>query len=204
LTAGIVPASILTLTEGVLFDMASFKWKTAAAALLLTSVFAGSAIVLAQGSGRALDALPSSISDRFAALEAKLDRLIQALEKGSVAANSAPRRDFDNAPPAETVVGRRNYPTDVQYAPPLGEMSAPQPKKPGYRPEGAKKGQQVADGLNTPTDDLPAGFPPRPIGLEQRVADLERRLAVLERAVGASQSSYQRSGSTEVGRPQKH
>jgi RNA polymerase sigma factor (sigma-70 family) len=203
LTAGIVPASILTLTEGVLFDMASFKWKTVAAALLMTSVLAGSAIVSGQGAGRAPEALPSSNSDRFAALEAKLDRLIQALEKGSVAANSATRDDYEKAPPAGAVVGPRNDAPDVQYTLPPGLMSTREPKAPGYRPAGEKKGAKGAEPLNTTTDDLPVGFKPRPDGLEQRVADLERRLARLERVVGASQSSHQPSGFTEVGRPQK-
>jgi RNA polymerase sigma factor (sigma-70 family) len=180
LKAGIVPASILTLTEGVLFDMACFNWKTAAAALLLTSVLAGSAIVSAQGPGRAPEALPSSGSDRFAALEAKLDRLIQALERGSVAANSAARGDFGKTPPSD-VVGPTNYPGDTADA---GKMSE------------HVQGKKGTGGVNTATDYVPSGFAARPDRLEQRVADLERRLAELERVVRASQSSHQPSGFT--------
>jgi hypothetical protein len=177
--------------------MAFFKLKTAAAALLLISVLAGSAIVSAQGPGPAPGALPSSNSDRFAVLEAKLDRLIQALEKGSVAANSAPRGDFDMAPQAD---GPRNYPAD---APPPGLAFGPPPASRGYRPAGAQKGQKAGEGVNTATDYLPGGIPPRPSGLEQRVADVERRLAALERVIGASQSSHQPSGATKAGQQKK-
>jgi RNA polymerase sigma factor (sigma-70 family) len=250
LTAGIVPASILTLTEGVLFDMALFKLKTAAAALLLTSVLVGSAIVSAQGPGRAPEALPLSNADRSAALEAKLDRLIQALEKRSDAANSAPRGHFEMVPTTPSAGGPRPY---VANAPLPGQMTRPvQGEKGAGRPNTATgnlpvgfqlldQGSEVADSAarghfdmaprtastgrpgnyvanppppgqmsgpvqgekgagrpNTATGNLPVGFPPRPNGLEQRLADLERRLAELERVVGASQSSHQRSGSTEV------
>jgi hypothetical protein len=203
LTAGIVPASIVTLFEGVLFDMASFKLKTAAVALLLTSVLAGSLIVSAQGPGPAPGTSRSSNSDRFTALEAKLDRLIRALEKVGAATNPAPLGDTLYPPPGETQVQPENYQGEVQYAPFHGQASRNQ-TTPGYGADAPKDNKGTMPGNIAPGDWVagPALSPPAK-GLEQRVADLERRFAALERAVRALQSSHQPRGPANAEQPRK-
>jgi RNA polymerase sigma factor (sigma-70 family) len=75
--AGLVPASILSLTEGVLQMMAMTKWKMSGLALLASVVLTSGALVSAQAPGPGLN--PSE-SDRLRAVEAKLDRLLQKLD----------------------------------------------------------------------------------------------------------------------------
>jgi RNA polymerase sigma factor (sigma-70 family) len=107
--AGAVPASILSLTEGVLLDMAMTKWKVAGVALLLSGALAGGAMVPAQspapgavafaqeapgpGSGpRGSDQLKAVEAklERLEAVEAKLDRVLRKIEElGSSAASPA-------------------------------------------------------------------------------------------------------------------
>src|SRR5262249_45972094 len=79
LAAGTVPASILTLTRGVLIEMAIAKWKMAGLALLVVGVLASGAMVSAQGpAGKKASA---SETDRLQAVEAKLDRILRALDE---------------------------------------------------------------------------------------------------------------------------
>jgi RNA polymerase sigma factor (sigma-70 family) len=83
LLAGAVPASILNLTEGVLFNMALTNLKATGLALLVGGAVCGGAIVLAQeGPGRDNRNRPAdrSESDRLQAMEATLDRIVQLLE----------------------------------------------------------------------------------------------------------------------------
>lgn len=80
--AGTVSASVATLTEGVLKVMFLNKLKWGAAGLLVFATATAGVSVLAQSSSAEHkdQALASASDDRIGKLEAKLDRLIQALE----------------------------------------------------------------------------------------------------------------------------
>jgi RNA polymerase sigma factor (sigma-70 family) len=161
LAAGAVPASILTLTEGVLIEMAMTNWKLASLSLLVAGVLATGAVVSAQappGPGGG----PSE-SDRLKAVEAKLDRIVGALEG---TANKPPGPTDDRAlgwaviqhGPAESTQGppvTRYVP--VTESPPPGSNTGLTP--PPLRPNEYRASQDL---------------------LEQRVAALERRLARVE------------------------
>jgi hypothetical protein len=63
------------LTEGVLLEMTTTKWKMAGLALVFSGLLSGGAMVLARGPGDA----PTE-SERLRAVEMRLDRVLRALE----------------------------------------------------------------------------------------------------------------------------
>jgi hypothetical protein len=166
ITGTAVPASILTLTQGVLTEMAITKWKIAALSLLASGLLATCAVVSAQAPEPGPE---SSQSDRLRAIELKLDHVVRALEGLTGApTESAPAGSADNA-----LV-----------------ITAPKPSEPTART--AATAQPVAKTASAdapavpvqPTSALASSAHPNefraPQQLEQRVADLERRLTRVE------------------------
>jgi hypothetical protein len=168
MAAGAVPASILTLTEGVLIEMAIAKWKMAGLALLVASVLASGAMVSAQGPP-GQGGSPSE-SDRLKAVEEKLDRIVRALE-GSNRTTSAANPNLINLDAGGNPA-----------APPLQANPLPEPS-------------QLSPGTTPLPNDLRAQVRPtrRDSGeftvrdrLERRVAELEDRLTRVEQLLGSA------------------
>jgi hypothetical protein len=195
LTAGAVPASILTLTEGVLIEMVMTKWKLAGLSLLVAGVLASGALVSAQA-----PAGPGGSqweSDRLKAVEAKLDRIVRALE-GTGSKLPGPTDDKAPGPPrsynapvtAESIPGPpRIQNIYVPVASPPGPNTSQ--SQPPHR-DAPPSGSVVRDGAQVSTL-----FYARHDGLEQRVAELERRLARVEELLGSRPAGAANPGAAQ-------
>jgi RNA polymerase sigma factor (sigma-70 family) len=201
MVAGAVPASILTLAKGVLIEMAIAKWKMTGFALLVGSVLASAAMVSAQAVPGPGGNPPES--DRFKAVEAKLDRLIQLFERTSrtkVGANEhALLEGRDEVRATRTgdpflgtgdsnsldgnsgrLAGQPTNPRDDRY--PNPELQA------SVRPRAADAGlprfteARPQNMVHSGTSNDHAARD----RLEQRVAELERRIARLEQLLGST------------------
>ncbi|MBV9509482.1 MAG: RNA polymerase sigma factor [Caulobacteraceae bacterium] len=181
MAAGAVPASILTLTEGVLIEMAMTKWKLAGLSLLVAGVLASGAVVSAQAP--AGPAAGQGESDRLKAVEAKLDRIVRALE-GTGRKPPGPTEDDAQGPP-------RSYYAPVEHNP--GQPRIQNEYVPVASPPGPNTGQSLppprdvpsSAGRGQPGSQVTSSFSARQAGLEQRVAELERRLARVEELLGS-------------------
>ena len=111
--AELVPASILTLTEGVLQTMAMTKWKISGLALLASILLASGALVSAQAPSPSPNL---SDADRLRAVEAKLDRLLQALD-AAASPNGAGRTQPSGVDPEVPYGGTRTsmVPATIEY-----------------------------------------------------------------------------------------
>jgi RNA polymerase sigma factor (sigma-70 family) len=88
--AGIVPASVVSLTEGVLKAMLLAKLKTIVLAVGTTAAVVSGSVVLAQHAPGTANSTPAD-GDRTTAMERKLDKIIEALDR--MAGNSAAQSD---------------------------------------------------------------------------------------------------------------
>jgi RNA polymerase sigma factor (sigma-70 family) len=176
-SAGAVPAPILTLTEGVLFDMAITKLKATGLAVLVAGVLASGALVSAQqgpGTGPPEKDQVRPESDRLQAVEAKLDRLLRAVERPGGAGgggDAAPRGYF--------------------YPPGFPAPGGPVNMSPPGRADSQRAGgpDHAAPPVYVPVAPGGGRGQPGSAGLEQRVAELERRLAQVERQLAGSPDS---------------
>jgi RNA polymerase sigma factor (sigma-70 family) len=181
--AGVAPAGVLTLTEGVLKAMLLNKLKLAAAATIALGLV-GVGVVSAQQAATSTSTPAPAEPDRLREVERKLDRLIETLERSQP---RYPTPEVHFVPPTVTSPAAvQPASTDVKpgqvsgvYARPLdvpevhssngpsgGAAFTPAPKV-AYAPISASAG-------------TPSG-PERPDGLVRRLDDLERRLERLER-----------------------
>jgi RNA polymerase sigma factor (sigma-70 family) len=99
--AVVVSASVASLTEGVLKAMLLGKLKAIVLCMGALAVVVSSAVVLAQGGG-GTDPAPAG-ADRISAMESKLDRILDALDRmtGTVSTRATRiDRDFEKSAPA--------------------------------------------------------------------------------------------------------
>jgi RNA polymerase sigma factor (sigma-70 family) len=162
--AGAVPASVSSLSEGVLTAMYLTKLKVLATAVIATAIVLTSAGVLAQGQASPRSgeyAERAATRDQLNALEQKLDRVLEALQRGPASSVPAP------APGGE--IARRHLP------PPPAGYDAPIDIAPVTRdPLGVRSAGQAVEAANNV----------RLSRLESRINDIERRLNELDARLG--------------------
>ncbi len=177
--AGMVPAAVECLAEGVIRTMILTKWKLAASALVACGVVGSSIGLGAQdglpGAGPAQN--PPTEANRLDKVERKLDRVLQALE-GNVPKVSAAPAPAPAPPPPPS---------------PTGPQLPPAPARPSVRSPFDL--DPVGDGSPAITARLDS--------LETKLGRLESRLANLERRLGPEAKTLSAPNVSNVSLPNR-
>jgi RNA polymerase sigma-70 factor (ECF subfamily) len=110
--AGIVPASVVSLTDGVLKAMLLAKLKTIVLALGMTAAVVSGSVVLAQYQPDKSNSKPAD-ADRATAMERKLDKIIEALDRMAGSPAAAPERTSSPSQSTDRVSSLVNSPADL-------------------------------------------------------------------------------------------
>ena len=164
--AGVVSTSVASLTEGVLKAMLLTKVKGIVLALGTMAATVSSAVVLAQSGTGQVQAVPQSGADRTTAMEQKLDRIIEALDRMS--GNTAFRSDVHPVHAAPEKTGDR-------YGPAAGTA------KEFIRFGPAGETAKVAPRAKATSKDAPDPFDSPEIAADPRSLRVADRLEAVER-----------------------
>jgi RNA polymerase sigma factor (sigma-70 family) len=202
--AGVVPAQVVALSEGVLEVMMLTKLKLAAAAGVVALVAWGAGVSAQQPNGAAANVAGAGVAhvdadntteinastgqqpDRLEALERKLDRLIQVLEGG--AAKPTPSYSADRPGPARNTNDSKPESADPAPTPNPGA-------KPAAAPNASPSWRADTHSANTPrawvANDRAAhdSSADRMTKMERRLDRIERRLQELDQRTGERNSS---------------
>jgi hypothetical protein len=216
LATGVVPSSILTLTEGTLKAMAMTKMKIAAMALLITGVLASGAMVPAQTPGpqppaafprgpgagsRDVDpaasasrdtGLNASESDRLKAVEVKLDRVLRLLENSGSRSDLSKNAPMKSAAPELPALDNRLIPGSTAAeggALPLGPLPSAAPDAKLAPPGNASLRFAPEHRPSNPDGEANNNLSQSSDLLARRLAKIEDRLAELERRLDRVQES---------------
>jgi RNA polymerase sigma factor (sigma-70 family) len=177
--AGAVPASVATLTQGVLKAMFLSKLKLVAAASVALGVLSYGALAWAQFSGQQT----VDDGDRLRSMERKLDRLIEVLERTPRTAQDP----FQAPPPATTLTTTQPAPiTGTPAATPRESgVTLTYPGFSGVAPAPAVAATPGVPGMtysrSTTRLDAPGELDERLGRVENRLESLEKRLDRLEK-----------------------
>ncbi len=202
----IVPLSVLTLTHGAIRSMMLTKFQTAAAALTVAMGFAGAA-VLAQAPAAAPPApttqpyvatypaqvvipappgVPAGEADRLREVEAKLDRILSALD-GDRTSLTVGRSLITTKPKTATVTA-----LPVASAAPEAVASYPMPKPTPPLQANAPRFTPTPGAAPPVNGTLTVDYARIPVATNQQLEQLENRIKDLEKKVRSLEQALER------------